>query len=729
MPVTHHLALLPLPSCHCPPAIAHLPLPTCHCPPAIAHLPLPTCHCPPAIAHLPLPTCHCPPAIAHMPLPTCHRPPAIAHLPHCMPTCYALPTCHVLPTCLSDVAHLPLPTQALLPSCHCPPALSPIHGLAPPSPHPTRPPADKGLMWETLAGYAHQMSPRCAANVAGGLLPFTYRLYDQRECEHFFRTHMAPQNNDDVVSSRGGVKDGEAWGGAAQGPGGMGGGEAGWKASPQGSLAASSQGEEGGEDEWWIIKMTDAHAGQGTHILALSPDKTPRARGKDCPACQGLHMMYGPQGERCAQMAAQVLPEGTRRTPQQKLLGMHVKHVMQKYVRDPLLIDGRKFHVRMYALVLSTSPLVVACTRRHLDNYVLITPYNYNARDWTDLNGHLTSGRKAPTKGENGGEKQGAAAGKCDEGSMLAEHIKQNSYVRPPRIFEEGWWTLNELDEYLSVERGLVPKGFVNATLIPRFQQAMVMSFRAMEARMAAGGSDRWRERVAAASAANSNKADELKAGTSHYGSNSGGSGGGCGDAVPTNASGHADGGAGDQGPTNRHHYQMFAFDFMLDSSLNTILLEINLNPGVMLIERAAYFTDLATLAWRLFEAKRAGQWPVAPEASPAAPGGALQPTTATDAGSLPAASPATVDGQCGVTPGMAPSSICGMPVDEAQTGGSTTPGSPSTGSRVPRTGTYARDILDLTRYEGLEMLIDGDWELTNMEGCSQTIHQLTKST
>eukprot|EP00899_Mesostigma_viride_P028262 jgi/Mesvir1/8620/Mv06902-RA.1 len=84
---------------------------------------------------------------------------------------------------------------------------------------------DKGLMWETLAGYARQMSPRCAANVAGGLLPFTYRLYDQRECEHFFRTHMAPQNNDDVVSSRGGVnvKDGEAcWGGAAQGPGGMG---------------------------------------------------------------------------------------------------------------------------------------------------------------------------------------------------------------------------------------------------------------------------------------------------------------------------------------------------------------------------------------------------------------------------------------------------------------------------------------------------------------------------
>eukprot|EP00899_Mesostigma_viride_P002858 jgi/Mesvir1/12573/Mv19466-RA.1 len=692
------------------------------------------------------------------------------------------------------------------------PTRLPTHPLPPLCPR-----ADKGLMWETMAGYARQVSPQCATNVVGGLLPLTYRLYHRDECQQFFRLHMAPREREgrggqveaaggagasskehggatsgvhgastDVVGggqhgscvdtddswhvapggrvivaggtggglaegrsngelsaapdgTNGGSEGAEACGGAggaaaaSHGPpptstaggtplgerdicqrgalpgrkGVQGGAVAGAEATNAACLAADEQAGARtghGEEDWWILKLNDMSAGQGTFLLVPSVN--------DSAIAKGMRKKYGPKGERCAQVAAEAPPDG-RRTREQMARGLAMMQVAQRYVRDALLIDGRKFHIRIYALVVSVAPMVVVYSHRAIDNYVLITPYAYDARNWVDLDGHLTSGRLPPTRENNrntgsahaaaqrgksdtahiegngsvtfdaggagaastqeaaptqatrGGHDDGAspsgvdgtqtpgaadhpeAAGgssaACDSAGKPCPASPRLPYVRPARMFT-GWWTLGELDEYLSAEAGAVPAGYVERTLVPQLQAAIVFTMRALEARITSRG-DTWRQFGATTPAANHDSSSADLNGT--VGSGSG--------AAGSNASGSG------QNHKYLHYYQLFAFDFMLNTYLEPILLEVNSNPG-LLEPGAVIVNDLVSLAQELFEAKLGGRWPTAATLSAA-----------------------------------------------------------TSGSHPPYTSMYARDILDLSRFKGeLHLIMDGDWEIANIEGCRQ---------
>jgi len=62
--------------------------------------------------------------------------------------------------------------------------------------------------------------------------------------------------------------------------------------------------------------------------------------------------------------------------------------VVQQYVANPLLIDGKKFDMRLYALVSSFNPL---CIHMHRDGFARLTTKNYDPTDLKNKMIHLTN--------------------------------------------------------------------------------------------------------------------------------------------------------------------------------------------------------------------------------------------------------------------------------------------------------------------------------------------------
>ena len=68
------------------------------------------------------------------------------------------------------------------------------------------------------------------------------------------------------------------------------------------------------------------------------------------------------------------------------------KYVVQEYIRDPYLIDGLKFDIRLYVLILGSDPMKVYLYQEGLVRFAT-EPYNKDDSNW-DLENmyvHLTN--------------------------------------------------------------------------------------------------------------------------------------------------------------------------------------------------------------------------------------------------------------------------------------------------------------------------------------------------
>lgn len=83
------------------------------------------------------------------------------------------------------------------------------------------------------------------------------------------------------------------------------------------------------------------------------------------------------------------------------------QYVTQKYVENPLLIGGKKFDIRMYALVVSYTPLIVYMNRGGFARFSM-SRYSSDKSDMTNLGKHLTNVAVQKTSGKAAYKRTGA---------------------------------------------------------------------------------------------------------------------------------------------------------------------------------------------------------------------------------------------------------------------------------------------------------------------------------
>eukprot|EP00899_Mesostigma_viride_P009990 jgi/Mesvir1/18993/Mv18954-RA.1 len=426
----------------------------------------------------------------------------------------------------------------------------------------------KGTLWEILSGYSRARSPPCVDSIIGGLLPRTYRLYDEQECRLFFHeasatalepagvsvAHLAHPGNRAAVGGATGVpallshdiNDEEVW----------------WIIKPVGKSGGRGvrlfvPSRQGAHAHAGLTETTtrDVVAAAGTHSDPLheGPEEAPALLGVSgwwssvwssvsAPWSSGVSSGLGASGTdthrggrlkgdgRTGPAASPSLPgpldaygDGSK-CREVSLLGTTVE-IAQEYLRSPLLLLGRKFDIRVYAVVVSTAPLVVFYHSGQLR--VSMVPFN---DDPADRFSHLTNsavqkellkdagkgaeggsgGDPSRTSDATGGQDKSWAAGDApggsrDEGSVGGGEEKGSQRRRfkgqgdSPGASGDGGgdgvedgrddgqhhWSLDQLDRHLA-RTGAAPRGVVARTLVPRIKRAMVFTLRAAEERMEA---------------------------------------------------------------------------------------------------------------------------------------------------------------------------------------------------------------------------------------------------
>ncbi|KAM4651943.1 inactive polyglycylase TTLL10 [Discoglossus pictus] len=114
------------------------------------------------------------------------------------------------------------------------------------------------------------------------------------------------------------------------------------------------------EGQTWICKPTGLNQGRGIFLIK-TPEEINNLRSQVQVSNNGSTYMKNPS--KCPQA-----------------------RIVQRYIQNPLLLDGRKFDIRSYLLIASTVPYIVFF--RH--GYVRLTCNNYDPKS-DDLTGHLTN--------------------------------------------------------------------------------------------------------------------------------------------------------------------------------------------------------------------------------------------------------------------------------------------------------------------------------------------------
>eukprot|EP00899_Mesostigma_viride_P016497 jgi/Mesvir1/24849/Mv22085-RA.1 len=251
------------------------------------------------------------------------------------------------------------------------------------------------------------------------------------------------------------------------------------------------------------------------------------------------------------------------------------EEIAQRYVRDPLLLrDGRKFHLRAYAIVASWHPLLVLFSPGA--NYFQIATTPYNGADIHNLTGHITNVREDTQPFPRGlftfsGIPEWAqAAASPDSPDYLTHYQRWDLAHNPAKGWhppgeDEGWGTMDQLEDELVAAQG-GPAGYVGATLVPSMRRAVVLALRALHARMRSL-------------------------------------------ADVTSASGSGGGGGRGRGQY-LYSYRLLGFDFMLTSARQLVFLEVNSNP-FMIRTPVRVLADMVNVVTDLFEARMRGRWPV----------------------------------------------------------------------------------------------------------------------
>ncbi|CAK8697990.1 uncharacterized protein LOC143449276 [Clavelina lepadiformis] len=177
------------------------------------------------------------------------------------------------------------------------------------------------------------------------------------------------------------------------------------------------------DGEIWISKPTGLNQGKGIYLIRSQ---------EDIVKIQ----------EKIADVEEDV--QNSRKLP----FKIPMARIVQRYVTNPLLLEGRKFDVRNYFLIACTNPLVVF----YRDGYCRLTcmPYDHYS---TDLTGHLTNQfmqKKSP----------------------LYEELKEDTV-----------WSMDRFNDYVNEnfqEKYELPEDWVHIVLKRRCQQIILHCFQAV---------------------------------------------------------------------------------------------------------------------------------------------------------------------------------------------------------------------------------------------------------
>ncbi|KAL1021099.1 hypothetical protein UPYG_G00008810 [Umbra pygmaea] len=176
----------------------------------------------------------------------------------------------------------------------------------------------------------------------------------------------------------------------------------------------------------WICKPTGLNQGRGIFLLRTQEDISAfKLRLQTITKCQSNKKLHF-------------------RLPQAR--------IMQRYIQNPLLLNGRKFDVRSYFLIACTSPYMVFFHH----GYLRLTCDLYDHKS-QNLSSHLTN-----------------------------QYIQKKNPLYSV-LKEETVWSMDRLNTYindkLSVDKGL-PKDWVLTTFTKRMQQIIIQCFLAVKAKL-----------------------------------------------------------------------------------------------------------------------------------------------------------------------------------------------------------------------------------------------------
>ena len=243
-------------------------------------------------------------------------------------------------------------------------------------------------------------------------------------------------------------------------------------------------------------------------------------------------------------LSDQATADGSQRQQQDSTSNVET-YVVQKYVENPLLINERKFDLRIYVLVTAYSPLLTVWLYR--DGFSRFSQAAYttsHVRDSSNLGAHLTN----------------VAVQKKNAG---ADKKSRHAYQRTG-----GKWDLRRLRQYLSATIGQRR----TEVLFQEIEQIIVYSLLAVQKSIIA------RKPFAAAIHHRVTPASrwvEVPAWWCVSGSS-----------------------PGSTGPViqDKHCFELYGYDILIDGDYNPVLIEVNASPSLTANTRADYDMKFAVL-------------------------------------------------------------------------------------------------------------------------------------
>eukprot|EP00359_Climacostomum_virens_P001647 CAMPEP_0204899276 /NCGR_PEP_ID=MMETSP1397-20131031/1766_1 /ASSEMBLY_ACC=CAM_ASM_000891 /TAXON_ID=49980 /ORGANISM="Climacostomum Climacostomum virens, Strain Stock W-24" /LENGTH=483 /DNA_ID=CAMNT_0052067223 /DNA_START=189 /DNA_END=1637 /DNA_ORIENTATION=+ len=117
-------------------------------------------------------------------------------------------------------------------------------------------------------------------------------------------------------------------------------------------------------------------------------------------------------------------------------------YIAQKYISDPLLVDGKKFDFRIYMLVANVKPLMVL----YHDGFLRVSMVRFDSYS-QEAYAHITNT------------------------ALAKDYVKERDDAE--ELLEEQMWTMKEFEDYM-IEQGFVEEGWLANFVRPYMRKAML---------------------------------------------------------------------------------------------------------------------------------------------------------------------------------------------------------------------------------------------------------------